>query len=181
MPVTQEQFNQMALNCPKDKLQPYCNHFVEACKEFEINTPNRIAAFMAQIIHESGSFRYMEEVASGEDYDIKKNPKLARTLGNVNEGDGKKFKGRGVIQLTGRFNYRKAGNTLGLPLEAQPELAALPENAFRIAGWFWKTNGLNELADKQDFVTITKRINGGVNHLADRLKHWGRCKKVLGL
>jgi putative chitinase len=123
----------------------------------------------------------MEEIASGAAYEPSANPKLAKKLGNVKEGDGKRYKGRGAIQLTGRANYKEAGAALGLPLEDQPELAAQPETGLRVAGWYWKTRGLNELADVGDFEGITRRVNGGLNGLADRHKHWARCKKVLGI
>jgi predicted chitinase len=89
--------------------------------------------------------------------------------------------GRGPIQITGRANYKRYGDLLDLPLVANPEMAETPEVAFRVAGAFWKTHGLNELADKQMFKTITKRINGGYNGLDDRVKYYGRAKKVLAV
>src|SRR5262249_20021786 len=135
-----------------------------AIKEFDITTPKRQAAFLAQLAHESGQLRYMEELASGEAYEGRKD------LGNTQPGDGKKYKGRGPIQLTGRANYRRAGKALGLDLENHPEKAATPEVGCRVAGWFWKTHGLNELADKGDFKQITRRINGGYRGLESRQK-----------
>ena len=102
-----------------------------------------------------------------------------KDLGNINEGDGKRYKGRGAIQLTGRTNYIKYGKLLNLDLENNPELAALPENAFRIAGQFWKDHGLNELADKSDFETITRRINGGLNGFFERLEFYNKAKRLL--
>ena len=134
----------------------------DAMKEFEINTPKRQAAFLAQIAHESGELKYMEEIASGEAYEGR------ASLGNTQPGDGKRYKGRGPIQLTGRSNYRKAGAALKLDLEGKPELAAQPDVGCRVAGWFWKTHGLNDLADKGEFRQITRRINGGYNGEAKR-------------
>lgn len=178
---TQKQFEQMAVFAPKERLAKFYDPLISAMAEFGINTPKRAAAFIAQLLHESGSFKYMEEIASGAAYEPSANPKLAKKLGNVKEGDGKRYKGRGAIQLTGRANYKAAGEALGLPLEAQPELAAHSGNAVSIAAWFWSKNGLNELADADDFTGITKRINGGYNGLEDRRSHWARCKKVLGV
>ena len=106
---------------------------------------------------------------------------LARRLGNTEPGDGARFKGRGPIQITGRFNYRKFGDLLGVDLCANPALAATPEFAFATAGLFWQSNGLNELADAQRFVDITRRINGGTNGLADRQQYYERAKAVLGV
>ena len=94
-------------------------------------------------------------------------------------GDGKRYKGRGPIQLTGRANYSKYGGLLGLDLVNDPTIAATKEVGFRIAGQFWKLNGLNELADVQQFKLITKRINGGYNGLDDRIKYYERAKKVM--
>jgi hypothetical protein len=104
---------------------------------------------------------------------------LATTLGNTQAGDGKRFKGRGPIQLTGRANYKRFGDLLGVDLVNNPERAATPEVAFRVAALFWKSKGLNELADAQNFREITRRINGGFNGLEERLKFYERAKRVL--
>ena len=103
----------------------------------------------------------------------------AQRLGNTEPGDGKRFKGRGPIQITGRSNYAKYGGLLGRDLVAEPALAAAPELAFATAGLFWQSNGLNELADTDDFVKITRRINGGTNGLADRQMYYARARAVL--
>lgn len=179
--LTLKQFEQMATFAPKERLAKFHPYLTSAMTEFNITTPQREAAFVAQLLHESGSFKYMEEIASGAAYEPSVNPRLAQKLGNLNEGDGKRYKGRGAIQLTGRANYRAAGAALKLPLEERPELAALPENALRIAAWFWSKNGLNELADADKFDDITKRINGGLNGIEDRRKHWSRAKAALGI
>lgn len=147
---------------------------VAAMSEFEINTPTREAAFIAQIAHESGSFRYVRELASGAAYEGRAD------LGNTEPGDGPYFRGRGLIQITGRANYAKCGEELGLPLLENPELLEQPINAARSAAWFWETHGLNDLADVGDFIRITKRINGGTNGLADRQAFYARAKQVLG-
>jgi putative chitinase len=104
----------------------------------------------------------MEEYASGAAYEGR------AALGNTQPGDGPRYKGRGIIQLTGRLNYRVYGAALGLDLENNPQLAAVPENAVRIACEYWRRNNLNQLADADNLEAITRRINGGVNGLADR-------------
>lgn len=151
----------------------FIDHLNNAMQEFDIDTAAREAAFLAQVAHESGSLKYMVELASGDAYEGRKD------LGNTEKGDGRRFKGRGLIQITGRANYEKCGEALDLPLTDKPELLATPEHACRSAAWFWQSHGLNELADKGNFLLITKRINGGTNGYQDRLAHWGRAKWVL--
>jgi putative chitinase len=142
-------------------------------EEFEINTPRRIQMFLAQIGHESGQLRYVKELASGQAYEGRKD------LGNTHIGDGVKYKGRGLIQLTGRSNYVLASLALGLPLLEKPELLESPENAARVAGWFWYNKRLNGLADEGLFEKMTKVINGGLNGYADRYKLLQRAMEVV--
>lgn len=130
----------------------------------------RLAHFMAQLTHESGGFRYMEEIASGEAYEGRKN------LGNTAPGDGKRFKGRGPIQLTGRGNYRAYGARIGIDLERHPEIAAIPSIGLQTALEYWTINTLNPLADADDVVGITRRINGGTNGLDDRKRRLAQIK-----
>lgn len=144
-----------------------------AMAKHHIENPARRAAFLAQLAHECGELKYMEEIASGEAYEGRK------SLGNTEVGNGKRYKGRGPIQLTGRANYRKAGAALELDLEGSPERVADPEVGCLVAGWFWETHGLNELADAGDFRQITKRINGGYNGLERREGYFERAKGVL--
>jgi predicted chitinase len=134
-----------------------------AMLEFAITSQLRAEMFLAQVLHESAGLRFFEEIASGAAYEGR-----CADLGNCRHGDGRRYKGRGPIQLTGRANYRWAGHLLGLGLEEHPELAAQHAIGWRIAGLYWKSRGLNELADRGDFVGITKRINGGTNGLASR-------------
>ncbi|MFT3771030.1 MAG: glycoside hydrolase family 19 protein [Minicystis sp.] len=163
---------------PLAKGQRYIDPLNQAMAEFHITTRLRKAAFLAQIAHESGELQWFQEFASGMEYDIRVRPKKARELGNVNPGDGPRYKGRGPIQLTGRNNYRACGKALGLDLEGHPELAIGPGVAFRTAGWFWSTHNLNALADKSDFRAITRRINGGYTHYAERLAYYQRALAV---
>jgi putative chitinase len=159
----------------------YLPHLQRAMEEFQINTALRAAAFLAQIAHESGEFRWMEEIWGPTAAQRRYEPvtKKSQELGNTQPGDGKRFKGRGPIQLTGRSNYKTYGDILGVDLIADPPSAATPEVGFRTAGLYWKKNGLNELADKEFFKTITIRINGGTNGLEDRTRYYVRAKAVL--
>ncbi|OYO29136.1 glycoside hydrolase family 19 protein [Janthinobacterium sp. PC23-8] len=144
-----------------------------AMAEFGINTPVRQASFLAQLAHESGQLVYVRELASGAAYEGRKD------LGNVQPGDGVRFRGRGLIQVTGRSNYAACGKALGLDLLAQPALLEQTVNACRSAGWFWQSRGLNALADAGDQVAVTRRINGGTNGLAERLAYFKTALKVL--
>ena len=141
---------------------------------YQIDTPLRAAHFLAQAAHKSAHFRTLYEYASGAAYEGRKD------LGNVMKGDGKRYKGRGVFQLTGRANYRAYGKALGVDLENNPELAADPEVSVRVACEYWKKKGLSGWADRDDVNEITRRINGGYNGLADRKACLARAKKNLG-
>jgi predicted chitinase len=171
--VTDDELRQIMPNCAAAKRADYLPFIQQAMQEFQITSYLREAAFLAQLAHESGELRYMEELASGSAYEGRKD------LGNTQPGDGKRYKGRGPIQLTGRANYKKYGDLLGIDLINNPTVAATKEVGFRIAGEFWSLNGLNGLADQQDFKQITKRINGGYNGLDDRTKYYNRAKQVL--
>jgi putative chitinase len=147
----------------------------DACGEFVIATPRRQAAFVAQIAHESADLRYTAEIADGSEYENRTD------LGNTQPGDGPRYKGRGLIQVTGRANYEACGVALGLPLIASPELLEEPESATRSAAWFWRTHGCNELADVDHFFAITRTVNGGFNGGDSRLSYWLRARAQLGV
>lgn len=152
-----------------------------AMGRYGVVTKLRIAAFIAQIGHESGQLRYVRELG-GDNYLSKYDTgKLAERLGNTPEadGDGQLYCGRGLIQITGRANYAECGEALGLDLISHPELLEQPQHAAMSAAWYWSSRGLNSLADKADFLAITKRINGGTNGLADRQALYDRALKVL--
>lgn len=146
-----------------------------AMTEREIDTLARQASFLAQIAHESGSLKYVAEIADGSAYEGRAD------LGNTHAGDGKKFKGRGLMQITGRRNYEECGFALGKNLIADPTYLETPMGASRSAAWFWKSRGLNELSDQGSFGTITKKINGGYNGLDDRIRHYVKIRKVFGI
>lgn len=182
-----------------------------AMQRFEVATAERMAAFLAQLAHESGQMKRLVENLNysaqrlmqvwparfptlDKALQYERNPQklanyvYAKRLGNGDEasGDGWNFRGRGLVQLTGRGNYRAAALGIGMPLEEQPELLEQPAAAALSAAWFWKSHGLNELADDQnddddteDFKTITKRINGGTLGMKERVAFWEKAKKVL--
>ncbi|CAB3761822.1 glycoside hydrolase family 19 protein [Paraburkholderia solisilvae] len=184
-----------------------------AMTEWSIDNPERQAAFLAQTLHESGQFRYLSENlhysaqrlrqvwparfrSDAEAQECAGNPEklanriYASRLGNGDEasGDGWNFRGRGLIQLTGRDNYERCANALQLDLLAQPDLLQEPDGAARSAAWFWASNKLNELADPKpdrdpadDFAAISKRINGGTVGLQARIEYWEKVKAALGI
>ncbi|WP_199290367.1 glycoside hydrolase family 19 protein [Leptolyngbya sp. FACHB-36] len=148
-------------------------HINRTCIEFDITTPLRQAHFLAQVAHESDRLHALEEYASGEDYEWRDD------LGNTQPGDGVRFKGRGLIQITGRANYSQCGAALNVDLIAAPKRLADPDLACRSAGWFWDTRQLNPDADKDDVETVTKVINGGYNGLDDRVQLLQAAKRIL--
>lgn len=146
----------------------YLNWLNATMAEFSINTPARQASFLSQLGHESGQLQYVQELASGAAYDT---GPLAKRLGNTPEadGDGQRWKGHGFIQITGHDNHVACAAYFKIPLDGIVAWLVTPEGACRSAGWFWKTHGLNELADAGDQVAVTRRVNGGTNGLAERL------------
>jgi len=162
------------------KIAPYANdkiiadlekHFYENLKKYKIDTYIRVCHFLAQAAHESAGFRTLEEYASGADYEGRKD------LGNVKPGDGRRYKGRGIFQLTGRANYKTYGDKLGVDLENNPELAEDPRISVLTACEFWNNKNLSTFADIDDVTSITRRINGGLNGLDDRKNYIARAKK----
>ena len=145
-----------------------------AMTEFSITSQARAQMFLAQVLHESGGLNFFEEIwgptAAQRGYDTHPN------LGNTRPGDGKRFKGRGPIQLTGRANYASFGRQLGLGLEQHPEIASQHAIGWRIAGLYWKSRGCHELADQNDFAGVTRKINGGMNGFPDRQRYLRRLQ-----
>jgi predicted chitinase len=172
--ISEQQFRQMMPHAGArlDAHWPYIN---PALEKAAIDTPSRIAAFLAQLAHESGEYRYMEEIADGSAYEGR------RDLGNNQPGDGVTYKGHGPIQITGRANHEACGYALGIDLIANPRLLTAPEYGTSSACWFWNSRRLSTLADRDWFKAITRIINGGYNGLADRVRYWDRNRAVLGL
>lgn len=132
---------------------------------------NELAAFLSQCAHETLDFKHLKEIGGKLDfkkYDIRFNPAKAKSLGNVNPGDGAKYRGRGYIQLTGRANYKLAGEALGLPLEKKPELVENPEIAAKVAIWYWKERVHNNVKNFKDTTDVTRTINPGLKDLDKR-------------
>ncbi|TWR83899.1 glycoside hydrolase family 19 protein [Pseudomonas saxonica] len=180
MSITQQQLQQILPNAGQTAgvFVPVLN---TAMVRFQIVGTKRIAAFIAQIGHESGQFRYVRELGNDQYLSKYDTGTLAKRLGNTPEadGDGQKYRGRGLIQITGRANYMMCGEALALDLINQPELLEKPQHACMSAAWFWASRGLNTLADAGQFDTITRRINGGQNGAADRQALYARALKVL--
>ena len=176
MSITQQQLLQILPNAG-----PVAGVFVPvlnaAMGHYQIVGTKRVAAFIAQIGHESGQLKYVKEVwgptAAQAKYEGRKD------LGNTLAGDGSRYRGRGLIQITGRANYMACGEALSLDLIVQPELLEKAQHACMSAAWFWATRGLNALADAGQFDRITQRINGGQNGAADRQALYARALKVL--
>ncbi|HLM54743.1 MAG TPA: glycoside hydrolase family 19 protein [Pyrinomonadaceae bacterium] len=181
--ITLSQFKKLFPACPDRKAALYLPLLVASMRESGIVTRLRAAAYFAQLGHESLDFKYMEEIASGAAYEGR------RDLGNLKPGDGRRFKGRGPIQTTGRLNYTRAAIALDLPLTEQPELLSTPEHGFRASAFFWKSNNLNSLADALSgrgdardlarFDKTTRRVNGGYNGRVDRQRRYLVALKVL--
>lgn len=159
------------------QIDEYYKAIYSVLEFYQINTPLRISHFLAQILHESGGFKWLEEIWGPTKDQLTYEGR--KDLGNNKPGDGKRYKGAGFIMITGRANYRKYGKILNLPLEEKPELAKEPKIAALIAAQFWKDNQLNKLADEDNLETITKKINGGFNGLLDRQQWLDKCKEVL--
>jgi predicted chitinase len=184
--LTAEQLQSIMPRLPAARNSELLPFLTAAMTEFAIEAPRRAAAFLAQLAHESGQFRFMEEIWGPTDAQRRYEPvtKLSQDLGNSEPGDGKRFKGRGPIQLTGRANYKRFGDLLSVDLVANPPRAAMPDVAFRVAALFWSKKGLNELADQASddaFKEITRRINGGTNGLAERQAFYAVARTVLGV
>jgi putative chitinase len=204
--ITKQQLSQLLPG------NPYIDHWLNALNQllpdYEINTPKRIAAFIAQCAHESGGFRALKENLNYKAATLRKifpkyfptdelaneyaskpnkqeaiaNKVYANRMGNGNEasGDGYRYCGRGLIQLTGKDNYSWFAASLGITVEEAAEYLQTFEGAAQSACWFWETNNLNQWADKGDILTLTKRINGGTIGLEDRIKHYEHALHVLG-
>lgn len=176
---------QTAARISPPRAEEWAGPLTSAMAEFAIDTPSRQAAFIAQCAHESAGFAYVREVwgptAAQLGYEGRAD------LGNTQKGDGSRFRGRGLIQITGRSNYADAGNALGVDLIRNPQLLEGPGLAARSSGWFWQRKGLNALADAGDFLGLSIRINGkntktGLpNGWEDRQARWTMAKHVLGV
>ena len=207
MEITKDQLKQLLPKNPY--VDQWHNALAQLLPDYEINTTQRIAAFIAQCAHESAGFSTLKENLNYRAVTLRKifpkyfptdeianeyaskpnkqeaiaNKVYANRMGNGNEasGDGFRYCGRGLIQLTGKDNYSWFAASLGIPVEEASEYLQTFEGAAQSACWFWETNNLNQWADKGDILTLTKRINGGTIGLEDRIKHYEHALHVLGV
>lgn len=182
--ITKQQLKDIMPNALSKNIDMYLPYLNELMPKFGIDTKLRVCHFLAQIAHESGQLRYSQEIASGKAYDT---GRLAVALGNTPEADddGQKYKGRGLIQLTGTNNYRSFNEYLKKNFEgtddvlASPEIVATPRYAVLSACWFFMKSGCIALADKDDLKAVTKRVNGGLNGFEQRKQYLVNAKKVI--
>lgn len=201
--LTKEHLQEILPNNPN--IDGWYDALVKLLPEYEINSPQRVAAFLAQCAHESGGFKalkenlnykaeslckvfpkYFRDMTTATQYAHQQekiaNRVYGNRMGNGDEasGDGYRYCGRGLIQLTGKDNYTAFAESIETPVEELPEYLSTFEGAVQSACWFWETNNLNQYADSNDIVTMTKRINGGTIGLEDRKKHYEHALHVLG-
>ena len=176
MPITVQQLLQILPNAGQSA-GVFVSALNTAMNHYQIVGLKRVAGFIAQIGHESGQLKYVKEIWGPTKAQARYEGRA--DLGNTVAGDGSKYRGRGLIQITGRANYAECGEALGLDLISHPELLEKPQHACMSAAWFWASRGLSTLADAGSFSKITSRINGGQNGAADRQVLYARALKVL--
>lgn len=203
MQITREQLTQIIPKNPY--IDQWCDALNKLLPDYEINTPQRVAAFIAQCAHESGYFVFLKENLNYRAESLMRtwprhfptmeianqyarqperiaNRAYANRMGNGDEasGDGWRYAGKGLIQLTGKNNYEAFAESIETPVEEIPAYLETFEGAVQSACWFWETNGLNRFADNNDILTLTKRINGGTIGLEDRMQKYARALEVFG-
>jgi putative chitinase len=190
--ITPELLRAVAPKLSPSLAESYARYLNEAAIQFNINHPFAVAAFVAQLAHETGGFRWLREIWGPTKQQLRYEParpgqprnKLAEQLGNTEQGDGKLYLGRGFIHLTGKANYAKFGKKLGLDLVSNPRLAESPNIAARLAGAFWDDHRLNDFAHDTSlasFDQITRRINGGTNGATERRALFFEALAALGI
>ena len=178
---TREQFSEMFKHLRLSFHEPYYEAIRDACAEFGIDTPLRVAAFLAQVGHETMGLQFLEELGGIQHW---KDYEGRRDLGNTTQGDGIKYHGRGLVQLTGKANYVEFGRRLGLDLAGDPGQAGKMPAAARIGAAFWSMRGLSAFADlnsEDGFQRMTKRLNGGLLGYTDRHARWKAIRKIMGI
>ncbi len=173
MIITPEILRKIAPRANQEVLDGLAEHLPGALKRYGIDTPLRVSHFLGQAAHESDGFRTLQEYASGSAYEGRQD------LGNVRRGDGRRFKGRGIFQLTGRANYAKVGQRLGVDLVNNPELAATAEISVLTACEYWNSRQLSKAADADNIKIITKKINGGYNGLTERIRYTNKARQIV--
>lgn len=171
--MTENQLKQIAIHATDANIKLYTPLLNRFMHEYNICGKLRESAFIATIIWESGSFKYTREIASGKAYEGRKD------LGNIYKGDGERFRGRGLIMVTGRTNYEQVSKALNIDFVANPEILEQPEWAVRSACWWWNMKGLNEVADTGDFMEVTRIVNGWYNGFSDREFWYKKALEIL--
>lgn len=194
MKLTKEHLKNIVPGITDNRISVFLDYLNKYMPQYEINTPRRVAAFLAQVLHESGGFKFTRELWGPTKQQMRyerdkrqpwvgDNPRnaLAFALGNTEEGDGAKFKGHGLIQVTGRSNHKKCSIALfgDHRLLKTPELLTTPEYAVMSACWYWKSRGLNEKADTPGIKDETKGVNGGLTGLTERQEYFDRAIETL--
>lgn len=178
MTLTTNQLQKIVPTLNDEKAQIVTAALNSCMYQYGITTPLLQSMFLAQVAHESDGFFYTKELASGEAYEGRAD------LGNTSPGDGAKYKGRGYIQITGKVNYVAMMMDLCFDCVEHPEMIEIPNLAALSAAWFWNTHKLNEVCgegSEEDFIRVTKHINGGTNGLESRLAYWAKAKEALGM
>lgn len=176
--ITREILAHIAPSCRKPEM--WVDPLNTTCAAYQINTAKRISAFLAQLAHESGEFKYTHELWGPTEAQKRYEGRV--DLGNTQPGDGFRYRGRGLIQVTGRSNYAAASKALKCDFLANPDKLEEPHYAALSAGWYWDAHKLNDLADQDTdaaFKLITRNINGGLNGLVSRQSYWRRAKAAL--
>lgn len=171
--MTNEQLRQIATYATLVNINTYGPLLNRYMHNYNICGKLRESAFIATIIWESGSFKYTREIASGKAYEGRKD------LGNIYKGDGERFRGRGLIMVTGRTNYEQVSKALNIDFVANPEILEQPEWAVRSACWWWNSRDLNAIADTGDFRKVTRIVNGGYTHLKEREFYYEKALEIL--
>ncbi len=185
MTLTPEVFVAVCPNCPHARVRRIVNSLRLSLVDSTITTKSRLAAFLAQCAHESGEFRWWSEFWGPTTQQAQYEPPsaLAKRLGNTHPGDGARYRGRGPLMLTGRYNYTQAALRLGLPIDADPDMVAQIPTGCRVAVDYWDANGLSVLANDtaEGFRILTRRINGGTYGLAQREAYHATARTAMGL
>lgn len=181
--ITESMVRQAFPNLTNKDAATFADAFRQWFPVYGITNPRRVSAFIAQVGHESGSLRHLVEIWGPTPQQRKYEPpnRLANILGNAQPGDGRRFRGRGLIQITGRHNYSQISRAFSINFLDNPDLLAEPNMAVRSACWWWSSRNLNDIADLDTvdaFRRITRIINGGFNGWDDRLKRWEAARKI---
>lgn len=179
MKITKEQLKKILQRVGDERLLSLVSSLNLTFEKYEINTPLRVSHFLAQVLHESGGFNFATEIWGNTESQLRYDTRT--DLGNTPEkdGDGYKYRGRGYIQVTGKANYESVSKALGIDFVANPDLLSKEPYAMLASGWYWDSRNINQWADQDNATVITKKINGGLTGVTDRIKWLAKVKTVL--